>query len=627
MGMDPDGTDLFSVKRAHELDLHYPSFGYPILICNDFDDVLSGRGSPVTPDQLIKIAQSQGRVLLQARGGSGKTETLKVLSRKAYGIGVATLLVDLMDVMVRIGAHAGVSAIAEDLLERVDSPPGSDEESLLLLDGLNEVPPEVAPAVVAAVDDLAIRNLRVSTIVTDRLSRRPLTSRWALATLGAVPEDVMREIIGVVDSKSQEMYAIPYYLDKVRPEGAEGKMRSDIHKGYLLDHAVEEKELDSLSEAAFRQYESNRSRELDRTSFISVTGKHVWEQLVGAGVIIDDHHAAAPHFTHHLIHDYLAARYLAKCPNVWGADSFDVVTFHATSFDALAMLLEQCSGKADVLLLSVYDWSMYAAAYLLAECRRGVSQVSEDLEAAILSLLAERRFDRIVATSIRVSDALRLHPSDVASRLLQAADLDAISQIVEARTFGDSLQTWKKVFTRKIQGPSEADDLNLLRSEDPLLGWTMATVIRRSRVSDARLREIGKLLNPSSSQPVRWRAAHAIGAFPSREVVEDLIATFLRDKDMWVQYGVVRSLIEAAASGGSELRHEVFSRMSQLDFLSAILEKDKLKQKVEKALLIRESPADWPESAGLLIEGLWALSETVEAQDLWRRVARDLRRA
>ncbi|MBA2950354.1 hypothetical protein [Streptomyces himalayensis] len=608
---------------------HSPPFKYPIIVGRDFDDILSGKGQIFTLREFIRLAHSKGRVLLQARGGAGKSVTLSKIAKSAASAGIRVSEVSVLSALAQAGArHESNSAlgIADSLMETATSASGSSKESLILIDGLNEVSSDMAPAVLDAVDELALRDLQLGAIVTDRLVRRDLSGRWGLATLGPVPERVQRKLLGErYDSALHELSSIPYYLDRLHSSNLETKsIRSDFHRGFFLGHSISHDELEVLCEAAFSQYETTSSRELLVDKFIDDIGKEIWNKLVRDQIIVED--GSAPRFSHHLLHDYLAASYLAKHPELWARKGFDIVTFRAASFDVLAMVLEQCPSQADDLLLKVYDWNLYAAAYLLAEDRMGARQVSEDLEVAILSLLAEKRFDRIIATSTQVSDALRVHPSELAHLLLRAPGVDAITDFVAQRQFLDFLQAWQRTFIRKRNDPSGPADIDTLQSEDPLLGWTTAAVIRRSRVSDEHLQKIRKLLGLSHPQPVRWRAAHTLGAFPATEVVDDLVSCFLREKDLWVNYGVVRSLIEVAAAGSTDLRERIFERMSNVDFVSEINQQEALKREVERALVIRTPPEDWPEFAGLLIEQLWALSESVEAQDRWRRVARRLRR-
>ncbi|MFC9610393.1 HEAT repeat domain-containing protein [Streptomyces sp. NPDC056938] len=595
-----------------------PSFEYPILVCQNFDGVLSGEGDRVSPSELTSIARSRGRILMQARGGAGKTETLKILERSAAEEQITVIQIDVIDVVSQAGPGVDGSA-ASVIVDSLSEQTSDGNDKLLLLDGLNEIPPDLAPAVIEAVDELAVRDLSVGTVVTDRLSRRHLSSRWGLATLGMVPNHIQQKFLG----ETHELCSIPFYLESARHTGRAWKIRSDTHKDFLLHHAVTEDELGRLSLGAFRQYELTSNRKLDPDEFIKSIGKATFDKLVTNRIVVDAD--SAPRFSHHLIHDYLAASYLAQHPDLWGPQGFDTITFRATSFDALAMVLEQIPTMVDAFLLRVYDWNFYASAYLLAEDRMGSSQVSGDLEVAILSLLAEKRFDRVAATAEQVSDALRAQPSAIAKELLRKPDIEAILETVRERVSGDSLKAWRDIFTRNVGAPMESCDVQVLQAEDALLGWTMAAVIRRSEVSNAHLKEIRRLLKLSHPPTVRWRTAHTLGAFPRQEVVDDLIACFLRDEEIWVRYGALRSLVEVAAEGSPELRKEVFDRMSRMQFIFIINQEERLQREAERAFLMREYPSDWPETAGMVIEQLWAASPSVEAQDRWRRLANGLK--
>ena len=84
-------------------------------------------------------------------------------------------------------------------------------------------------------------------------------------------------------------------------------------------------------------------------------------------------------FRHHLIHDYLAALHMAQDRSTWTPGGFDTITLTASSFDPLAMVLEQLPdpADADLFLRRIYDWNFYGAAYALATCRGRQSTLSK----------------------------------------------------------------------------------------------------------------------------------------------------------------------------------------------------------------------------------------------------------
>src|ERR1700721_3026369 len=82
-------------------NVNVPAFGYSLLICSDFAQVLKGDGRIYAKDKLARLALSEGRVLLQARGGAGKTTLLhQALKEPGHGLLTSTqprcVLIDVL---------------------------------------------------------------------------------------------------------------------------------------------------------------------------------------------------------------------------------------------------------------------------------------------------------------------------------------------------------------------------------------------------------------------------------------------------------------------------------------------------------------------------------------------------
>ncbi|QDN80461.1 hypothetical protein FNV64_37225 [Streptomyces sp. S1A1-7] len=598
-----------------------PSFEYDVLVCESFDELLERRGRRATVDALSSLALERGRVLLQAPGGSGKTTTMEEVLKVA-GDTMFVAFVKAVEVAAVLPAEA---YLAEDALEAIEQSipdlshvAARGEPGVLLLDGLNEVSPKQAVALLEAVGILAIRSPSLGTVVTDRLNRRNVETRdWALVTLGRVPSRVIMEIVGKnLDSIQMSVLRNPYYLEEARVGSVDISMRSTAHFDYLVRHAnLSSGDISRLAEAGFEQYRKNCSRRVDLKQLREKIGKSFVANLRATGVLID---GVAPRFSHHLLGDYLAATYLASNPNLWGQENFDILTFHATSFDGLAMIAEQLPpSDVDALLVSLYDWNVYAASYLLAEDRNGPKGISRDLETAILAILAEKRFDQVLATAEQVSDALRLYSTPLSAQMLAASSLDDVLSLVSQQSMTGGFAEWQRLFCEANGRISTSEIAQNLSSESPLIGWAAANVLRRSPDSEVRDYVRTQLTSPSAS--TRWRAAHALSSFADNVVVDDLLRTMENDSYKWARYGALRSLIEIAAKGTEDVRRYVFVGLGELANL--IVGDERLLRQAERTLVMRNAPADWPDSAGLLLERLWALSDSVAAQDRWRRVA------
>lgn len=602
-------------------------FGYHLVLCPDFDTLLAGKGEPPEPDDdLTGIALRFGRVLLQARGGAGKTFTMQ---RAAEAVADAMRSAAVVRVTgLTFAGKNDAGSVSEELLAltapdvTVDLLRGG-APCVIMVDGLNEAERSLAEGVLAAADLLASRHPNLGVVVSDRLVRRDVpTDTWALATLTKVPDDEVRRLTNRKPGESfPDVLTNPYYLENARRSPDE-PVGPAMHERFLIDHGgVRPEDLERLTAAAYGQYDSQRSRILDLGSLRRDAGDRVVDALLGAQVV----GAEELVFRHHLIHDYLAARHVAQDASRWDRDTFDVLTFGAASFDALGMVLQQTALSVDLLVRRVHDWNMYGAAHLLVEDRGAGRRVGSAMRLELLGSLAARRFDRVSATAQQVSDALRIDGSDLAQRLLHADSLAAILRVVavEASALGsDEIREWLALFGRESGAPAADDDLAALREADSLLGWTASNVLKRLVLSEKQ-RELLLAQTTDDNDTLRWRAVHVLGAHPHEGVKDRLLTVLSEDPDVWVRYGALRSLVEIAASTDRAERDDIFQELASR--AGAIAEEPRLLKEVERALPVDEQPADWADSAGLLLQELWARSETAAEQDRWRRVSARLR--
>jgi hypothetical protein len=215
-------------------------------------------------------------------------------------------------------------------------------------------------------------------------------------------EDVIRRVLDrpVEGIGTASLLSTAFFLDLAAKQGLDSASSSRAFEGYFRNHAgLDQERLLAAGRAAFEAYATRKSRTFAREEFEAVAGREVLEALVGAGIVVEEE--ALAYFKHHLFHDYLASVYLAEDEKRWIGTSFDTITFRASSFDGLAMALEQLEDmrRADLMLRRIYDWNFYASAYALAKGRMlGSVRVSEEMEVALLAMLAERRWDPIFPT-------------------------------------------------------------------------------------------------------------------------------------------------------------------------------------------------------------------------------------
>lgn len=629
---------------ASALEVWEPAFRFTIGWSETYDELLIGSYPRTTPiDDVLEEARKRGRVILHAEGGTGKTSILRRVFLKAMRDGHYPVLVDLrawrpplfdaweswrgnniMRAKILL-SQVAQPTVDEDLLAALPA----DQPRFILVDGLNEVPAHIGQDILECLDSFARRHPASAVVVTDRLIRRMLPGeRWGLARVGRLSGEEIARVLKreTTPGLSEGLLGMAFFLDMALKEGLDSSSGSVTFHAYFVRHVgFTHGQIEASARAAFEAYAARQTRTFDLASFKATAGESATAMLVSAGAIASDNGSA--YFKHHLFHDYLASVWLATHPSLWARDSFDAVTFRASSFDALSLTLEQMeeSGSADRLLRRIYDWNFYGSAYALAKGRNlGSVEVSRDMETALLAMLAERRTDIIRATAERVTDALRLFPSALARRFLEVADLNELLDVVGSIDFTSSeLHDWRRLFTIRPGADAPGEVVELITDADSLTGWTAANVLRRVRLSPLQQTRLRTLLSEASDATLRWRVAHALGAHPSPGAVEALFAA-LSDPDRWVRYGAIRSLVEGAARDES-VRQSVLDRLAER--VEGLIGDERTLEELERALLLTNPPGDWIQAVEPLLENLWAASETLDQQDRWRQVAYNVQRS
>ncbi len=607
-----------------------PPFAYEVLLCSDFEGVLEASGTTASREAVVQAALERGRVLLQARGGAGKSTTLKRIAEAARSEGVRVVELWAVEWAKHAAQPPGEPSSADLLnaMAHASSPPTAMSEladgqpSLLLVDGLNELQTSHAHAILAAANTLATRYPQLGIMIADRLARRSIDEiSWQLATLTPVPLWQVRDVLGAsYREETETLFSNPYFLERARRD----PMSAATHRSFFSAQLkIADHQLAKLARAVNLAYRERGNRLVNLNWLGEQVGSSIVDRLMEAGVLemVEEPDAR---FVHHLISDFLAALDIADDPSRWNRAEFDVLTFKASSFDALPMVLDEVlNDNADLFARRLYDWNFYAAAYVIAEDEERSHRITTELKTAVLAMLAERRFDQLQATARQVSDALRLQKSAIAKALLTASDLETIIDIVEGLDISEPwFRQWRQLFGIRSGRDARADEVSLIRDADSVLGWTAANVLKRLTLDSDVVASLATLLE-DVSPTIRWRAAHVLGAARTASAAEALDHCARGDEDLWVRYGAIRSLIEMAAGCGPEMRAQIFERLGQI--AHEINETSQLTNEVARALTVTAPPANWSEDAGLLLECLWADAGSIEMQDRWRDVSARLR--
>jgi hypothetical protein len=624
------------------ITLPEPQFPYRVGWAHSYDALFTGDYEVDAPAKtLVDEAKRRGRVIVHGEAGAGKTTLLLRLLKEHADLALP----------VFINLRAWTPPLFDQWQESIDNPvtqmhllmtelgrPTTNEDELaalrtrklrlIMVDGLNEVPRDVARGVLEAVDAFARRNTMAGAIVTDRLTRRDLPGdHWRIARLQPVGEQAVMELLEGAGAAREhaELLQRPFFLNLAIHEGVSTASSSGALAAYIERHVEPTRdELFTIARAAYGVYEEHQSRTFDSAEVEALIGRPLMERLQQAGVI--ERSGAAAYFAHHLYHDYLAAVWIASDSDRWTRSAFDAASFHASSFDALALALEQVEepARADDLLRRIYDWNFYASAYALAKGRQlGSIAVTEPMEIALLAMLGERQWDPLKATAESVKDALLFEPSGFARSLLQADSLEEVQHLVTQHDADDDgFRQWQALFLTPTDAEVGDEVVDRITDERSLIGWTASNVLRRARLNEQQMSDVRKVLEEHDEWRARWRAAHALGSHPSSANAEAL-ARALEDQDEWVRYGAVRALIEEAAASNRLRRSIIGSVVERVD----VIAKDpRTLGELQRALVLREPPDDWADAVAPLVEELWSRASTVEGQDRWRRVAYDVQR-
>jgi hypothetical protein len=249
------------------------------------------------------------------------------------------------------------------------------------------------------------------------------------------------------------------------------------------------------------------------------------------------------------------------------------------------------------------------------------------MEFAVVTMLAERRFDRFARTAQSVADALEVIATPVAHDMMMVQTRDGIVDYV--RLNGDRfagpewLNDWISLYTRPESERATLRDTDVISGDDSVLGWTMSNVVRRSLIDAEVEHELARLTSEAESDIVRWRAVHALGVVPTSDAVAVLFNSLdAEDNSTWVRYGSIRSLAEIALTS-DVLRESILRGLAtRVPVLRTI---PQLIRELEHVLLPMDAPAGWADDSAVVVEELWAKSASVEEQDRWRRLGASIR--
>jgi hypothetical protein len=630
-------------RRAHDISaewrLNEVQFSVQTGWAESYDEIFAGKFPRVLDEKdILDVVLGRGRAILAGRGGDGKTWLLRRLFMQVLHRGDLPVFLDLKqwtgadyeawkewtsndvgdgaDFLVR--RFCGLDFGAIDL-DRI-SP---DIKKILLVDGLNEITSPVGAQILLVLDELVRNQIDLSVLVADRLIRRelPNPARWSIGTpLPLSEEQVLRHLGRNV--RVDDILRCPFFLDAAIRFHVEGNKRSQASQRFLVRHSgLAEDQLDRVAAAAYEAYHRYKSRIFDRAEFAELAGEQPTRALELSNTLLSNDPGTA-YFAHHILHDYLAARHVASWrTEEWSPEMLAVLSFESSSFDAIELVFEQLDGeRADRFLRLLYDWNLYAAGYALAQARDADAAASAEMRTMIFAMLAEKRFDSILATRQRANDALALMQLSDARPFREAHSLRDIFGALDAvRSNEGWYNDWKGLYKTERRSILSIKTLSSIRSPDSINGWTIANVAKRSTFEDGATDSLIQWLHEEDNATVRWRIAHTLGACPTPAALNALLQILDDDPSIYVRYGAIRSITEMAALADQRFRNTVSDAIDGR--AHAINDQPKILGELRASLLMDALlvPPDWLEFVRNIVRAMFIATDAINERDLWRQ--------
>ncbi len=615
---------------------------------------------------LIEIARNNNKVIVNGVAGGGKTVALLrcaadllvtnklpsviiELSRRedlykelktAHDQGVKVK--SLFDILLR----GSIADISESTLASFP------DEQFIMIDGLNELfGADQRRLILRVIQEYARKNGRARILITERQTEiTPELENWEKVNLDLLTPSHVEERYASLNRQDEfdklkknpkvfQLLRIPFFLafaleSKDEDFGSATGAILDYFQNRVLQRVRQDvtgqqplEDVDELAKTGFIAYEQNQSRSFSLSWFRTRVGKDIWKGLENAGAVelLGDDRAR---FSHQLLHDFLATRYLARNTRMWNGRSFDIVSFdsnslvqpEAESFDPVSMTLEQIDqSRTDDFLKRVYDWNWVATISTLARARNvNKRSLSPRVELVMLAVTAEKHLDRVSRTRQRAERNFAQFSPEVSDVFRKAKTITKVQSLIKKRSTPalakeQWFERWVDLFNRPPGSMLSESDLRQVIDKDPIIGWTASNVIRRCTLNENDFRQLRAFYNCLQSlsetipeapdwidarqstdwiDTVQWRLVHAIGSHPTSENADLLFSALGTTGFLWRQYGAGRSLVEMAALGDESLRRSIIAKLR----VSAPTLHRKTKEEICHTAIYERPPDDWTES-------------------------------
>jgi hypothetical protein len=550
-------------------------------------------------EELLDAVRVSSRVALIGEGGAGKSTITRAAAVELLESNYQAVLLDLKALPASLRAAADEGTITLNQLASSACSPQpvpltalrkSEDvgaKTVWLLDGVNEVSPDAAEHLIELL--LAQDPPPTAVVITDRRQWAAGGRHWTPIHLLALDpgqvEQVIDERFGTgtfaeMAEPAQSLLTNPFFLDlAIRSDhlptattqfGALDEFIGVGDGGGVVSMRVEE--IDALGNVALAAAAAGEESGFDLTA--AGLPPDLCQTLVESGTVIATADGLVS-FRHQLFRDYFLAHALVRDERSWTVSTFDAVSHQANDVDSLlyATQLLKDRDRTDDLLTTLHDWNWFATVRCLGAAG-SLPNVSEGIALAIAAMLAAKQFEVVQGSAMRAREWSRQLDGIFGWDFHGATSMEDLLRRLEEHSIDEEAQgAWFRPWRETFLGEAEYLDLAArLFNSNPLIAWAASNVLRLSSPTAAeqevlRAAYSAAMVDEVNGDSVRWRIVHTIAQWKSPANTGLLFKALDVDPYMWVQYGAVRGLIEAAVEDQAQ-RAEILAglreRLAQL---------------------------------------------------------------
>ncbi len=515
-------------------------------------------------------------------------------------------------------------------------------ETWIVVDGLNEIAAgEYGQEIIRKILDVLGEYTRQTTpktyvLVTDRLAARGFTQDWNMVTLNPLSEQEIKKQLddnlgtgkyGDLSEINLRLLSKPFFLNIAlkRKSSSLVSESATLNDFFTEQLHIENDDLEKLAKVAFEAYRTNHSLSFELKEFEKVASQKTCEKLLDGGIIVKAEGGYAS-FDHQLMHEFLASRHVAYTKDIWGIESFDILTLESNSLESIYLTMQQITDKdlADKFLLEVYDWNWNAAiTSIINNSKLDIRNHSEEIEISMQALVAQKQFDRVFGTSISAKKSLVNYDTTQAKQFAKAKDLKELLKLIsDIEPKSNLFKEWKDLFTLDRDSKITEAIVNLIQSTNSIMGWTASNVLRECNLDTSNQTQLRSILQSSETNNAvqntrRWRVVHVLGRVPSQQNADLLLDALEKDDYHWARYGAARALVEMAAiTDNKDLRKHI------LEKLGSLLEhlKENVLEEIGKTVFYRDAHGSWDENVLPLLEKIKGLQKHEQYTEKWENI-------